>query len=823
MGTHPDPGKPVRPDIRTQARLAPVGEGSIMQHARLVAISLILAGLCAFSVSSASEARDYGWFVRSLVDLDRLPYLEPGVTCAQASSYDRGSRYDPQTDTYINWGANGDRGHYISVDPDSGEALMADLKGPGCICRIWSANPQGSIRLYLDGDTKPTYEFDFMGLFKGEWGAFRVPAPLFWKRDPNTVNSASDCYVPIPYAKSCRVTADQAHSQYYHIGYVTYPPGTPVKTFRLPVTGDEMAAVADVAAMQSRSGQDPQPKTGCKSVVARARLAAGREVTLAELSGPAIIEHLKAALDSDEEQARRKVLLLVYWDEEADPSIWAPLGDFFGVSYGDPVYKSLPMGVTETHHYSYWRMPFRRSARVVVRNEGELPASLKYDIRYRPVESLPPNAAYLHAKWRREIFCDTFDYPFLKCTGAGKFLGAALYIDNVHGGWWGEGDEKVYVDGEKFPSTFGTGSEDYFGDAWGIRHFVNPFHGCPNTVGRRQACYRWHISDNIPFTRSLKITIENYSYNTQVKNDYASMAYWYALPGGADFFTSVPVEDRLVQPDRVEPGALEAERLMKPLPDGATLVRDEALSWAAGVMLTRGAGSRYALPVTVPEAGPYVLALGLGQATRPEQVELLADGKPVSDRVRLAEGTSQLTVHVISGRPVIDFVRVAPWRNFLRNWLVIGPFPNPEDQGLDTVFPPEREFKPDATYKGKGDQDVKWQQATAGADGLLDFAELWADNENAVAYAAATIVSPTAQQLSVLLGSDDGVKVWVNGQLVHANPVRRPLTVDEDRFDIELKAGANRLLVKVEQGAVDWSLCLRVHDPEDTIAYEPAG
>ena len=783
-----------------------------MRRACLLATAVLACGLLhgVEPSPSAPAVRDYNWFLRTLVDLDRLPYLEPGVACAQASSYDRQSRYDPATDTYINWTANGDSGKYVRVDPQAGEAVMADLKGPGCIVRIWSANPQGKIRLYLDGDTTPTYEFDFLGLFKGEWGPLRVPAPLVWKRNPDQVNSGSDSYVPIPYAKSCLVTADKAHGQYYHIGYMTYPRGTPVRTFRLPLTADEMATMNAVAALQSRAGQDPQPKAGCREQVSRVSLPPGHDVVLANLTGPAVIEHLKANLDSDEEQARRKILLLAYWDGARDPAIWAPIGDFFGESFGDPVYRSLPLGVTETHHYSYWRMPFRRSARLVLRNQGELPASLKYDIRWRPVGRLPANTAYFHAKWRREMPCPTFDYPFLQCTGAGRFVGAALYIDNLHGGWWGEGDEKVYVDGEKFPSTFGTGSEDYFGDAWGIRYFVNPFHGCPNTVGRAQSCYRWHISDSIPFTRSFKMTIENYSYNQPVKNDYASMAYWYQRPSGADFFASVPVDDRLVLPRRVEADVLEAERLLRPLPAGATAVKDDALSWAAGVMLTRGPGSRYALPIMAPEAGRYVVELGLGTDTKPDQVMLLVDGREAGERVLLKQGRNELTLQVVTGRPVLDFVR---------EWLVIGPFPNPDDGALEAAFPPERELKPTATYKGKGEANVTWRPATAGANGALDFAPLFADNQNAVAYAVAKLQSPDARQVSVLLGSDDGVKVWLNGQQVFKNVVRRPLAVDQDRFDIKLKSGDNLLLVKVEQGIGDWSLALRVHDPTDAVTY----
>src|SRR5204863_4647944 len=120
-----------------------------------------------------------------------------------------------------------------------------------------------------------------------------------------------------------------------------------------------------------------------------------------------------------------------------------------------------------------------------------------------------------HAKWRiqRELPVKPFtDWTHLSCTGQGRFVGGALNVVNPVRGWWGEGDEKIYVDGEKFPSHFGTGSEDYFGDAWGIRYFENPSHGHPQReVERMQGCYRWHLGDSIPFYKNFKMVIENYA------------------------------------------------------------------------------------------------------------------------------------------------------------------------------------------------------------------------------------------------------------------------------------------------------------------------
>jgi len=576
------------------------GGKTMMRHRSLsgLLILLILIGttgnvfawfakphLPVFHGKPKEPVRNYSYFLNQLIDLDRLAFLEQGVTCKQFSSYDPRSQYDEKTGQYLNWDANGDSGHYLRVESNK-EAVMAEMNGPGCIYRIWSANPQGEIRLYLDGATEPTFAIPFADLFSGEVYPF-VP-PLVWQRiDPKkNVPRASHSYVPIPYAKSCKVTVFPEQKMYYHVGYQTFPAGTKVETFRLPLTRKETAAVEhvrkalrnafDASTMNTKLGEAEVKKSiGRQDIVppdTRARFTSlrklkqtifgsnqvliqpGQQAILTELKGPAMITEFLARLVCDDPQAFRTVMLRVQWDGEERPSIEAPLSEFFGSSFGPTTYHSLPMGKTSTWFYSYWRMPFRKGARFIIVNESRQPAQIQYRIQ-RHRMCLPDNVAYFHARWRRDPMSKDFDYPFLECTGRGRFVGAAQFIHNIVGGWWGEGDEKVYVDGEKFPSTFGTGSEDYYGDAWGIRWFSNPYAGCPYTSGTKQtgqfqSCYRWHISDFIPFEQSFKITIENYAAKNapdRPKNDYSSVAYWYQMPGGSDLFQSYSVKDRLLR------------------------------------------------------------------------------------------------------------------------------------------------------------------------------------------------------------------------------------------------------------------------------------
>lgn len=803
---------------------------------------LILVAVTAWSVSFAGAQatdgalKDYTWFLNKLIDLDHLVVLEHGQTCKQFSSYDRASRYDEASDQYVKWDANGDAGHYLRIDPATGEGVMAEMEGPGCIWRIWSANPQGRIRFYFDGAEKPQLEHEFSALFTGKVTGF--PKPLVWQRrtDVGGDNPASNCYVPIPYAKSCRVTADKPVNQYYHIGYTTFPKEWRVKTFSLEHTPAEEIVFQRVCKALANCGVDPQPVQNALTIEKNTTLVPGQPIPVADLKGPGTVRQFLTKLTSEERWARRKVLLQIFFDGDAAPAVEAPIGDFFGDAWDEASYKSLPLGITDDLNYCYWRMPFAQSARFVVTNQGRRPAQLRTRIVYQQ-GGPPAGAARFHAKWRRDPVSKDFDYPFLECAGPGRFVGAALFIDNIAGGWWGEGDEKVWVDGEKFPSTFGTGSEDYFGDAWGIRHFANAFHGCP-TPGefgqrRRQSCYRWHVADSIPFDNSFKMTIENYAAITKppIPNDYSSMAYWYQAAGGSDFFTSTPVESRIPQGPRHAKG-IDAENMIaadKP-PVGAEIVTDddlpEQMSFGKGLKISGQAGTTVPITIPAPDDGRFSIEARLARGVKASDFEILQDGKPIGEWVRLVKGPNTLSVR-LSGKPVegdrccviLDFFILEPYRNFVRNWYLMGPFPNPSKMGTDQTYPPETEpFKADQSFSGKRGP-VGWRKIRVPSGLMVSDDKYFEDGESFVFYVYTEVISPDDRQATVYAGSDDGIKVWINGDLVHTCKADRALQPDQDRFDIRLRKGRNTVLIKLIQNQGQWGLSFRIDDPADELQY----
>ena len=801
---------------------------------RFVSLIVIFISVAfAFSFSDAKEMK-YVDFLRQLVDLDSLPLVEEGVQCKQWSSYDRGSKYDAEKDEYINWGANADVGQYIRVDEKTGEGVMAEIEGPGCIYRIWSANPQGKIRFYLDGSETPSYEFDHKEMYIGKTEPF--VRPIVWQR--NIVfgdgNPASDSYLPIPFAKSCKVTADKAHGQFFHIGYKTFPKHWQVQTFHLPLTDEEKNVLKEVCDKLEKCGTDPQPDEKALLKVSTMKLPVGKEIVIFDEKGPGTIKQFNVQLKSNDAYTARNVVLRAYWDGSDKPAIWSPVGDFFGRAYGVKPYASLPLGMTDNGDYCLWRMPFKKAAKITLTNEGKQEGEATCSVRYSDAK-VSDSAAYFYAKWRREAECETFDYQFLECTGKGKFIGDFLFVDNIVGGWWGEGDEKVYVDGEKFPSTFGTGSEDYFGDAWGIRWFVNPFHGCSQNEGRKQACYRFHITDSIPFTSQFKITIENYTAEGDAHNGYTSVAYWYAMPGGTDFFEPVAALGRMPSPKIVTPGATEVETLFdgQKLPESVKILDDaisrDKWSWGRAVQFDGSANASFALPFDIPANDNYTIELHSPEGVIPAEYQILYKDKPIGEKVWLTKGVQTINVKFppdVKGTRtlVLDYAFLRPWRNFVRKWMLIAPFDNTDRKQLNTAYEPEKKIDFSAEYTGKDNIKAKWFEAEASPEGFVNIDAIMKQQklptQDVIAYAATYIESPSQHETELLVGSDDGVKIWLNGEVVHTNDIYRAANPDTDRVKIKLKKGKNTLLLKVTQGIGGWGFYLRIVDQKDELKYE---
>lgn len=305
------------------------------------------------------------------------------------------------------------------------------------------------------------------------------------------------------------------------------------------------------------------------------RVLAGATATLMDVDGPGQISHLWVTISDAEKYFLKRVVLRIYWDGEATPSVEVPIGDFFGQNTGEYVgFESAVLNVGSSRALnSYFPMPFRKHARITIENQGKLPInSFYYNLEYRTGPNVADkDSLYFHAQYRQAIpnkgwttdFYDNQDYhvnlkpnldgkdnyTFLEANGKGHYVGLTLGVVQNQDGWWGEGDEMLFIDDMSKPTITGTGSEDYFLGAWDFgTHFAYQSNGAPlvgsELAGSHNLVYRFHLDSPIPFTKEFKGTIEHGHANHRSDN-YYSVAYWYQTEPHAPFPELPAVETRL--------------------------------------------------------------------------------------------------------------------------------------------------------------------------------------------------------------------------------------------------------------------------------------
>ena len=523
----------------------------------------LLSLVCLGTMLLAAKAETYSYadLVNRLTDLKALATPPPtGEKTSLASSYDRRSRYDATNDRYIDWDANGD-----AEGTDGDNVVLAEIRGPGCIFRTWTATAKaGHVKIYLDGNTNPAVDFPFTAYFDGSQEPFNRPALVY-----KTNADGYDNYTPIPFQKTCRIVAEKGWGNYYHFNYTQFPPKTVLPTFHLPLSSADAKALDHANELLYHSGQNPNLVSPTDQVIRQPVMAEpGKTTLIYDGFGSGAITGLrvKFKLPSDIEAKRtllRQLALRITWDNQSQPAVWSPLGDFFGTPAGTLPFDSFTTGLgKDGYWYSYWYMPFGSHATLSVDNDGAAAVPMDWEITRAQLTQNSDNLLRFHAKWHRDAFLPKradrkVDWTLLTTRGRGRYVGTQLHVFNARGEWWGEGDEKFFVDGEKFPSTFGTGSEDYFGYAWGNPDlFSKPFHGqaytehdisgfrCPTLNGGHISNFRWHISDNLPFQNGFEGALEKYIPNNQ-STLYAAVVYWYLDRSGTDPYPIVPVNERV--------------------------------------------------------------------------------------------------------------------------------------------------------------------------------------------------------------------------------------------------------------------------------------
>ncbi|MDI4643523.1 glycoside hydrolase family 172 protein [Cohnella hashimotonis] len=534
----------------------------------------------------------YRDLVERLYNLERLAVPPAaGERSGSFSSYDRSSFYNEETGKYENWGANDDGGGYIRQEVNG--IVACEIEGPGVIWRVWSALPgEGHIRIFLDHSEEPVFDKPFRDYFD-KFNDEGCPANF-----PNlapTLSRGRNSYIPIPFQKHCKVVLDNGWGSYYHFTYTQFPNDVRLPSF----TGffDKEAAIALAEAdriLYRRGRNNPRLQEPYFNQTENWTVPPGGKATVLNHAGAGAVCMIRVrtdlALKTEEQQrnALRQLVISMKWDQEDEPSVWAPLGDFFGSAPGIKPYRALPLGMDDHEFYCHWYMPFSDGAVIEIGNEGPESQTLAVDIRLVSLTKTEADQLLrFHAKWHRDAFLDLEreryeeggdrwpDWPLLLAEGPGRFCGVHLHVYNAwkipeqeaetwwYGKWdrktidwwWGEGDEKFFVDGETFPSTFGTGSEDYIGYAWAAEPpfpmFDSAFASQPYVEidgNGHTSVNRFHICDNIPFNQSFEGFMEKYKANRWEEVNrclYAATAYWYQARGTADRYPAVELQHRV--------------------------------------------------------------------------------------------------------------------------------------------------------------------------------------------------------------------------------------------------------------------------------------
>ncbi len=335
-----------------------------------------------------------------------------------------------------------------------------------------------------------------------------------------------------------------------------------------PHEGRSMRATS--TAKIGRDGKpDPNGRPDPNSNRDNSNVAPGQRKILLDAKGPGVITHIWMTFLGPEPHPwakkgsanHQEMLLRMYWDGREKPAVEAPVGDFFANSFGKrSEVISLPVIVEDADSYNcFWHMPFRKSARIEVVNESEKPISLLYyNIDWIKKESLSRDTPYFYAQYRQEYPVEKGkDYIILETEGKGHYVGTVLSVRTRSPAWFGEGDEKIYIDGEDKASIWGTGTEDYFLSAWGLKKTSTPYFGVPyfdqwGIVGGHTSAYRWHINDPLVFNKGIKVTFEHFGWMSPDENpqyrshswneredDYSSVAFWYQT-GAPTFAARAP-------------------------------------------------------------------------------------------------------------------------------------------------------------------------------------------------------------------------------------------------------------------------------------------
>lgn len=519
-------------------------------------------------------------------------FPEDSYQLKQFSSYDRNS-VSPDS---LGWFANADYTQFIREEQNAGrrEFVLLDADGPGAVVRWWMtfSGPDafsGIMRVYIDGNETPAIEGNILDMLSG---TMLATEPLASSVSPLTERErrGHNLYLPVPYAKNCKITYEcdavkieekkRVPSIYYNICYRAYEKNVQVESFSQEVFKRAEPVIKQTAEKLL------SPFAALETALQKSgQLAENESLTIDLNEDGKAISRIAVKLQAENlNQALRSTVLEMSFD--GNQTVWIPVGEFFGTGYQLNPSKTWFTQVTENGWMeSRWLMPFKKSAQIRLVNLDTQTVNADVEISTESCE-WKNNSMYFGASWHEFNQISTskddtstgdewhFDMNYITLKGQGVYVGDAITVFNTVDGWWGEGDEKIFVDGEKFPSSIGTGSEDYYGYAWcRPEKFSHPFIAQPVGDGSfhpgLSVNMRFRALDAIPFQTGINSNIEMWHW-IKCKVNYAQSAFWYAKPG----FTSNDQPDT----ERVKiPVAMHRTDIYKPVVDETGKIEGEFL------------------------------------------------------------------------------------------------------------------------------------------------------------------------------------------------------------------------------------------------------
>lgn len=787
----------------------------------------VAAALAAGPVCAQDWARSF----RELRDL-RLSALSSQFTTHQFSSYDRTM-------------GNKDWGNFLRVEGNT--RVLAEMEGPGEIVRIWSANPSGTLSIYVDGQREPYISGPFADVFRGMVRPF--DQPLATESSGGFIS-----YFPIPYNTSARVEAVDAQDFYYHVEYRTFasdvptPPDFQNDAVQQSVRSTQQIWGAPETMLPYLDEPDPIIARGSSREIKKTlRVRPGQSARLVEEDRPGYLQEIRLKLPANSSLALRRTRLAARWDDSPQMAVDVPVLDFFGSFFGLQEFKSLPLGSLEDGwYYVRWPMPFKKSARMSLINQSD--TTLNIDAVITIVSGSPsPEALYYRASYNDEVTTFGEPYTILEASGQGQFVGVTMNMLGTSGLSFLEGDEMIAVDGRSVEDFFGTGTEDYFNSGWYFRGGAvdQPQHGAivKDDAGSRVSVYRFHTTDRIPFQRSFRFDMEHGGVNDAPYSKYATVAHWYSrLPGDA---STPPVRASQLRLPRkalaVPQGSVELAGLTHAVEgEGQVFVDD----WGSisqtidggPILLYRPskAGETLSIVIEAPYDDVYRPTLWSGRGPGLGNVRFTIDGVDVGhvdlysaepnqpaplqlDQIPLTAGKHALEVRVLeknrasAGNTVIlSHLEMNSAGPLVKQWSLLGPFKaesyEEQQAGIDFEYI-EEDGGPEIPVGAA-------PQLVSSDDGRFELT-----GETSVWYAFATVHATEDLETQLLVGSDDNVRVWLNGELVHSNNAFRGLVLDSDAVNVSLNEGENTLVLKVYNGGGPAGLAARFRDTGERVTF----